>query len=271
MNHSKIGEHLKLIRERKGLSYEQIFEITKIQPSILKGIEEGKSIVSPVFLRGFIKTYAISLGLDPDVLFQLSEAGSEKTEEVKPVEVTQKPEKPKRKYLLYLLLFAALPLILLTIWFKNTTPHRTGKREEKREPFVNKNTEAQEEASLKKQSLSPPAILKSSDEVKSPESEKAVAQELLVSDQSLLFQKIKGSLFKKEVLIQSSEAMDIYFKLDKKSMITKRLNPYEWFQMKAQENIYLRFDKIQGDVSIFYNGTKVDFESYKGFFERNFL
>ena len=49
MNYSKIGEHLRLIRERKGLSYEQIFEITKIQPSILQGIEEGQSPVSPVF------------------------------------------------------------------------------------------------------------------------------------------------------------------------------------------------------------------------------
>ena len=271
MNYSKIGERLKLIRERKGLSYEQIFEITKIQPSILKGIEEGKSLVSPVFLRGFIKTYASSLGLDPELLFQLSEVETVEKEEIESEEAPQKQEKTKKRYFLYLLPLSAFFLIFSVIWFVDIANNLSEKNKEEIKPSTNQDSEVQERVSPESQPISSLSPLKSSDQ-KNQESEKEKAQDetSLVSGQSL-FQEIRNSLFRKEILIQSSQAMDIYFKLDKQSTITKRLNPFEWFHIKAQESIYLRFDTIQGDIQIFYNGKKVNLENYKGFFERKFL
>ena len=63
MNHySKIGAQLKLVRERKGLSLYQVFEVTRIQASILRDIEEGSSDMAPVFLKSFIKTYCQFFG-----------------------------------------------------------------------------------------------------------------------------------------------------------------------------------------------------------------
>ena len=64
MDYKKIGAFLKKEREQKGLSYPQVFEITRIQPSILKSIEEGEPQISEVFFKNFIKTYVKFLGLD---------------------------------------------------------------------------------------------------------------------------------------------------------------------------------------------------------------
>ena len=64
----KIGAFLKTQRERKGLSFDQIYDLTRIQPEILKGIEEGSAKVAPVFLKGFIKTYAKALGIEEEDL-----------------------------------------------------------------------------------------------------------------------------------------------------------------------------------------------------------
>lgn len=268
MNYSKIGERLKLIRERKGLSYEQIFEITKIQPYILKGIEEGKSLVSPVFLKGFIRTYASSLGLDPDVLFQLSESGVKKKEETKKKEVAKIHEKTKRKYLLYLLPLLIFFLILKVIWLTKMAKDAMPGHQEKPKDLVNQALGVANQIPPEDQPIPSPPVLKNSDQ-KSQNLEKTQEKTAFPSDSSL-FQEIKNSVFTQEILIQSSEAMEIYFKLDKKSTITKRLNPSEWFYIKAKESIYLRFDKIQGDVQIFHNGKKEDLKSHKGFFEKSF-
>ena len=77
MDYSKIGARLKSLREKRGLSHEQVFEITRIQPSVLKGIEEGNSSVAPVFLKGFVKTYIRFLGLDPKQLLKEEELRGE--------------------------------------------------------------------------------------------------------------------------------------------------------------------------------------------------
>ena len=108
MDYSKIGNHLRLVRERKGLSHEQIFEITRIQPSILRGIEEGKASIAPGFLKGFIKTYARSLGLDLEDIFNQLEKENQQKEALK--EETKKPSsdsiKKQQSYLKYVFIFS---------------------------------------------------------------------------------------------------------------------------------------------------------------------
>ena len=64
MDYKKIGAFLKKEREQRGLSYPQVFEITRIQPSILKSIEEGEPQISEAFFKNFIKTYVKFLGLN---------------------------------------------------------------------------------------------------------------------------------------------------------------------------------------------------------------
>ncbi len=65
MNIETAGARLKKIRQEKGLSLEDIQKKTKIHLNVLRAIE-GDSIsdLSPIYLKGFIKIYCGSLGLD---------------------------------------------------------------------------------------------------------------------------------------------------------------------------------------------------------------
>ncbi|RQD75410.1 MAG: helix-turn-helix domain-containing protein [Candidatus Syntrophonatronum acetioxidans] len=62
----ELGKTLKEAREEKGLTYEEVFEKTKIQPRYLKALEEGNLDVFPgeVYARGSLRNYARILGLD---------------------------------------------------------------------------------------------------------------------------------------------------------------------------------------------------------------
>ncbi|MDD5115487.1 MAG: DUF4115 domain-containing protein [Candidatus Omnitrophica bacterium] len=66
MNIETAGARLKKIRQERGISLEEIQKKTKIHPNVLRAIE-GDSItdLSPIYLKGFIKLYCNSLGLDP--------------------------------------------------------------------------------------------------------------------------------------------------------------------------------------------------------------
>ena len=63
---SGVGALLKNERQRKGLSFDQVFEMTKIQPHILQALEneDWLSLPSPIFVKGFVRSYAHAVGLD---------------------------------------------------------------------------------------------------------------------------------------------------------------------------------------------------------------
>lgn len=62
----EIGTLLRETRERKGLSIEAVEEKTKIAPSVISALEEGnrERFPHPVYARGFVRSYALLLGLD---------------------------------------------------------------------------------------------------------------------------------------------------------------------------------------------------------------
>lgn len=62
----EIGAVLRESRERKGLSIEVVEEKTKIAPSVIVALEEGNRdrFPHPVYARGFVRSYAMLLGLD---------------------------------------------------------------------------------------------------------------------------------------------------------------------------------------------------------------
>lgn len=66
MNIETAGSRLKKIRQERGLTLEDMQKKTRIHLNVLRAIE-GDSIsdLSPIYLKGFIKIYCISLGLDP--------------------------------------------------------------------------------------------------------------------------------------------------------------------------------------------------------------
>ncbi len=73
MNIETAGSRLKKLRQERGISLEDIQKKTKIHLNVLRAIE-GDSIsdLSPIYLKGFIKIYCTSLGLDPKEYIGLS-------------------------------------------------------------------------------------------------------------------------------------------------------------------------------------------------------
>ncbi|WP_223362482.1 helix-turn-helix domain-containing protein [Sporolactobacillus terrae] len=63
---SELGQELKTAREQKGLSFDDLQKITKIQKRYLEAIEKGdySQLPGEFYTRAFIKSYAESVGLD---------------------------------------------------------------------------------------------------------------------------------------------------------------------------------------------------------------
>jgi cytoskeletal protein RodZ len=67
-----VSEQLRGARERQQLDIYQVAEITKIKTDHLRALESGHFEVfsAPVYIRGFIRTYATMLKLDPNQLLK---------------------------------------------------------------------------------------------------------------------------------------------------------------------------------------------------------
>ena len=94
-----LGQLLKAAREKKGLSLHEIGMTLKINPKILKAIEENDraNLPAKTFLRGFVRSYAQYLRLDVEQALKLfhSEYGTTRPEDVKLPDVPAKTENPK--------------------------------------------------------------------------------------------------------------------------------------------------------------------------------
>ncbi|WP_225999377.1 helix-turn-helix domain-containing protein [Paenibacillus sp. BJ-4] len=69
---SELGQQLKEARLQKGLSLDDVQEMTKIRKRYLEAIETGDYKVLPgsFYVRAFIKTYAETVGLNPDEILE---------------------------------------------------------------------------------------------------------------------------------------------------------------------------------------------------------
>lgn len=258
MDYLSIGNRLKQARERKGLSYDQIYEITRIQPSVLKKIEEGGEEVAPVLLRGFIRSYALSMSLNPEELFRELQEPSLKTQtEGEPAskEPSVKTGKKKR-FTKPISSLAGLLCVLGLLWFWGIFPW-----EVREEGEVNGDRGSEEEMASDQEKEDLPLSKKIPDSL--------FDKQKNIQNPPSLFHTIKDSEFKEELLIQSINPLEIYFKLDQKSTVTRVLKPSVWFFIKAKESIYLRFDDKKGRVDIFYNGKQFPVGK-NSFFERTF-
>ena len=69
-----VAEQLRTSREAQGLTVYQVAEVTKIRTDHVRALEEGKfeAFAAPVYVRGFVRTYATLLKLDvPGMMSQL--------------------------------------------------------------------------------------------------------------------------------------------------------------------------------------------------------
>src|SRR5215213_11526608 len=67
-----VGETLQLARERKGVDLYRAERDTKIRLRYLAALEDGDfdELPAPVYTKGFLRNYAIYVGLDPDEALQ---------------------------------------------------------------------------------------------------------------------------------------------------------------------------------------------------------
>ena len=71
---STVAEQLLLARKAQNLSINQVAEVTKIRTDHIRALEEGNfdTFSAPVYIRGFVRTYAGLLKLNvPDVMAAL--------------------------------------------------------------------------------------------------------------------------------------------------------------------------------------------------------
>jgi len=79
-----VGEQLKAAREAQNLTVTEVADITKIRSDHIRAIDQGNYDVfsAPVYIRGFVRTYATALKLDPAVILaqlnqELAESGAQ--------------------------------------------------------------------------------------------------------------------------------------------------------------------------------------------------
>lgn len=62
-----VAEQLRRAREEQKLTIYQVAEITKIKTDHIRALEAGRyeTFAAPVYIRGFVRTYAKALKLDP--------------------------------------------------------------------------------------------------------------------------------------------------------------------------------------------------------------
>ncbi|WP_054956160.1 helix-turn-helix domain-containing protein [Paenibacillus dakarensis] len=92
---SELGQQLREARLQKGMSLDDVQEVTKIRKRYLEAIEAGDYKVLPgsFYVRAFIKTYAEAVGINPD---ELLEGHKQDVPKPEPAEATMEPVMQKR-------------------------------------------------------------------------------------------------------------------------------------------------------------------------------
>jgi cytoskeletal protein RodZ len=91
---SSVAQQLRQAREARNLTVQQVVEITKIRTDHLLAVEEGNFDVfsAPVYLRGFVRTYATLLKLDvAEVMAALDAELAQTTKFAEPPPLTEHP------------------------------------------------------------------------------------------------------------------------------------------------------------------------------------
>ena len=118
-----LGEYLKKERVKKGITLEEAAKVTRIRKTYLQDLEDGNiGMQSPVFIKGFLKSYAEFLDLDSaDIIEKYNDTLNEKkgqAEVEKGFEL--EPVSNRRRYLLP----AALAMALITAIYVLTTSEK---------------------------------------------------------------------------------------------------------------------------------------------------
>jgi cytoskeleton protein RodZ len=104
-----LGARLKREREKRGLSYVQIWEMTRLRPQVLEALEkeDWDRLPSPVFIRSFIRTYAKAIGIEEGTVLRLYERAA--PPESTPLAPLKGRAKTRRRFSIFMI----FPLLVL--------------------------------------------------------------------------------------------------------------------------------------------------------------
>lgn len=121
---SDLGQLLKKARTQKGITLDELQELTKIRKRYLEAIEEGNYKILPgnFYVRAFIKSYSEAVGLEPDEVLRLYRSVLPETNPEPKNEPKRRHTKPPRnsdkmsKWASALLVIA-FPLLILSVLY----------------------------------------------------------------------------------------------------------------------------------------------------------
>lgn len=124
----RLGETLRREREKRGLTHDQVFEMTRLRPKFLDALEkeDWSRIPDPAFIRGFVVTYGKALGLRETLVLDLyARAGVPGSSPPRlPVAPTRQWKTPSF-FVMIFLSCAAVVLYLVTDYPSSDGPRRT--------------------------------------------------------------------------------------------------------------------------------------------------
>jgi cytoskeletal protein RodZ len=106
VDHVEFGKYLSQQRELRGLSRDEVSQVTKISPSLIAALEEGQMerLPSRVFVVNYIRAYATVIGLAPEeAILRYEEVDKAKPE---PSPVVLERERRRRAWLALAVLLA---------------------------------------------------------------------------------------------------------------------------------------------------------------------
>ena len=123
MTKESVGEFLKRERELRQITLREVAEGTKISIRRLKSIEadQFEDLPAEVFVRGFIRSYADYIGIDPaDAILRLEENMPQEEHDIRNIKGFSSPQSDIKRPASVVLLLAAVVaglLILVAAWF----------------------------------------------------------------------------------------------------------------------------------------------------------
>lgn len=126
-----LGEYLQTERLNKGISLEEIAAETKISLGMLQAIEAGNTqqLPAPVLVKGFLRSYAQQIGLDPEEVIlkyqDLIEQEDTHREALEKFHRRMRPTSPRRRKLVPLVIVAVLACLVALVWWSNRSRVRS--------------------------------------------------------------------------------------------------------------------------------------------------
>jgi len=247
-----LGQYLRQERERQNISLQDVARVTRITLENLEALERDdfKAISAHVFARGFLRTYASHLGLDPkeviaryDSQIDLFKIPPPKIKEPAPVQ----EENPILKYVVFLSLIVLGVAIGFYFFQKGSAPPP-------QPPFLVNVPPPSTPAAQPSPPASPsPRETASSEKAPPPEKEKKPGEKLLAAT-PLSKEEEKPKERRHILKVVTTEKTWLRIKPDDQPVIDVLLQPGETVSWSARRRFDITIGNA-GGIQIFFNGV----------------